>query len=328
MKFFLFSSQKITSLRGEKKSAPPIELLPPAALAKHQPGGEDISYIDISGLTPEDQKKAAAKLKKICAGSAWGVLDPKGEAPDPALFFFAGAADYIGPKLFKAGIDKKRLAAARLWRETAGNLIPETAALREEEGRKLPGGKFEGWRSVRSGTMAPFLFLFVSLPETPNLRARLGEAALKPLQNRWRDILQQHLQESQALLWMETEFLCLFLVPPKAACGKAAVEASLRMIAGCRLIAIEKLGLSMPVNFTFALHYGKTIFRAPGKTGTVVSDAVNYIFHLGTKQAEPGRLTLSAGPCGDAVPEGLKDLFIPAGTYEGIPILHSRRFLI
>jgi hypothetical protein len=327
MKIFLFTPRKTNPLGGEKKSAPPVELLSPAALAKHRPGGEDISYVDISGLPPGEQKKTAAKLRKICAHSAWGIFDPKGEAPDPALFFFAGAADYIGPKLLKGGIDRKRLDAARSWRESAAPSGSEAAALTDEEGRKLPGGKFEGWRSIRSGTTAPFLFLFVSLSGKPNLHARLGEAAVKALQNRWRDVLQQHLQESQALLWMETELHSLFLVPPKAVCGKAAVEASLRMIAGCRLIAIENLGLSIPVDFTFALHYGKTIFRAPGKTGTVVSSAVNYIFHLGTKQAEPGRLTISAGLCCDAVPGGLRDLFIPAGTFEGIPILHSRRFI-
>jgi hypothetical protein len=328
MKIFLFTTKKTGPFGTGKKTAAPVELLSPAALAKHRPEGEDISYVDISGLPPEAQKKTAAKLKKICAHSAWGIFDPGGEAPDPALFFFAGAADYIGPKLSKEGIDKKRLAAVRSWRNAAArNFMPEAAAVTGEEGRKLPGGKFEGWRSIRSGTTASFLFLFVSLSGKTGLRTRLGEAALKTLQNRWRDVLQQYLQEAQALLWMETELHSLFLVPPKAVYGKAVVEASLRMIAGCRLIAIEKLGLSMPVDFTFALHYGKTIFRAPGKTGTVVSDAVNYIFHLGTKQAEPGRLTISAGLCYDAVPGGLKDLFVPAGTFEGIPILQSRRFV-
>jgi hypothetical protein len=327
MKIFLFSSQKTRPFGGDKKSAPLVELLSPAALAKHRPGEEDISYVDISGLPPEAQKKTAAKLKKICAGSAWGIFDPKGEAPDPALFFFAGAADYIGPKLLRTGIDKKRLAAARSWREAAGSPALKAAAVTAGEPLKLQGGKFEGWRSIRSGTTAPFLFLFVSLSGQPDLRSRLGEAAVKALQNRWRDTLQHYLQEAQALLWMETEFHSLFLAPPKTVCGRAAVEASLRMLAGCRLIAIEKLGLSMPVDFTFALHYGKTIFRAPGKTGTIVSDAVNYIFHLGSKQAEPGRLTISAGLGHDAIPRGLEDLFVSAGTYEDIPILHSRPFV-
>jgi hypothetical protein len=309
-----------------------VQLFPIAALAKHSPGAEDLSCLDISGLPPAEVKKTVNKLKKCCAGSAWGIVDPKGEAPDPAAFFFEGASDYIGPGLMKTGPDKKRLAAALSWRNAAaGEPAAANAAggsgAKEGAGRKLPGGKFEGWTSIRAGTAAPFLFLFASLSEQANLRARLGEAAFKVIKTRLRDVLQQNLQNSQALLWMENESSSLFLIPPRAVHGKAAVEASLRMLAGCRLIGIEKLGLPIPVEFIFALHYGKTVFRAPGKTGTVISDAVNYIFHLGAKHAEPGRLTISADVSDEAVPEGLAGMFTGAGILEGLPIRHSQRFI-
>jgi hypothetical protein len=345
MVLYIFSSGKTCPLKPPGKSAVPVQLLPIAALTKHHPEAEDFSCLDISGLPPADLKKALTKLKKACAGSsgsagsAWGIIDPRGEAPDPAAFFFAGASDYLGPGLVKKGLDKKRLAAARSWREalsggaaggtaagTPGNSAG-TPAAKGAASRKLPGGKFEGWKSIRAGTAAPFFFLFVSLSGQTNLRGRLGEAAFNAIKNRLRDVLQQYLQDSQALLWMESESSNLFLIPPQAVHGKAAVEACLRMLAGCRLIAIEKLGLNIPVDFTFALHYGKTVFRAPGKTGTVVSDAVNYIFHLGGKHAEPGRLTISADVSDEAIPEGLADMFTAAGIFEGLPIRRSRRFV-
>ncbi|MDR0623483.1 MAG: hypothetical protein LBG10_03540 [Treponema sp.] len=332
MKVFLFSAKKNTAFTGDKKTAALAQTLPPDALGRHNPGAGDISYLDISGLSPADLKKALTRLKKSCLHSSWGILDPKGEAPDPAEFFFAGAADYIGPKPIKGGIGKKRVAAALAWREAGSQgSAPGTAAAPGADdpgqgGRKLPGGKFEGWDSIRSGTAAPFFFLFVSLSGKTNLRSRLGEASFAAVKTRLRDVLQQNLQDSQALLWMETESNCLFLIPPRAANGKAAVEASLRMIAGGPLIGIEKLGLPIPVDFTFVLHYGNTIFRAPGKTGTVVSDAVNYIFHLGTKYAGPGRLTISAGVSDEAIPEGLSGFFVKAGIFEGFPVRHSRRF--
>ena len=126
---------------------------------------------------------------------------------------------------------------------------------------------------------------------------------------------------------METEENSLFLIPPRAPNARAAVEASLKMILNSRLISLEKLGLSFTLDFTFAMHYGKTAFRAPGKTGTVVSEPVNYIFHLGTKRAEAGRLTLSDEVPEGALPEGLADLFSPAGVFEEIPLRHSRRFI-
>jgi hypothetical protein len=328
MKFFIFSSGKAGALAGLKKDMAP-ELLPLEALAKHRPGTGDLSFLDISGLGPAELKKALGRLKKVCAASAFGIIDPRGEAPDPAAFFFEGAADYLGPKLIKAGPGKKRLAAALAWRaapagkKNGGSTGSAGDSAAEPGSRKLPGGKFEGWKSIRSGAAAPFFFLYAALSGPAGIRTRLQEAAVR---NRLRETLLQNLQDSQALLWMETESSSLFLIPPRAVYGKAAVEAGLKMLAGSRLIALEKLGLSAPVEITMALHYGKTVFRAPGATGTVVSDAVNYIFHLGAKHAEPGRLTISADVSDEAIPEGLKDMFLDAGAFEGIPIRRSRRF--
>jgi hypothetical protein len=337
MNVFIFSARKITFPGGDKKGAAPVQVLPPADLGTHSPGAGDLSYLDISGLAQTDRKRLLNRLAKRCAQSPWGIFDPKGEAPDPAEFFFAGAADYIGPKTIKRGIDKKRLAAAGSWREAGSKKSAAPPAKTadaargladgpERKTRKLPKGKFEGWQSIRAGTTAPFFFLFVSISGKTNLRSRLGEASFIRIKNRIRDILQQKLQDCQALLWMETESNWLFLIPPRAANGKAAVEASLRMITAAPLISIEDLELSVPVNFTFALHYGKTVFRTPGKTGTLVSDAVNYIFHLGTKRAEPGRLTISSELSGEVIPEGLADLFTGAEVFEEIPIRYSRRF--
>jgi class 3 adenylate cyclase len=98
------------------------------------------------------------------------------------------------------------------------------------------------------------------------------------------------------------------------------------MILNSSLISIEVLELSVPVNFTLALHYGKTPYQAPGKTGTVISDAVNFVFHLGSKCAEPGRLTISEEVPDEALPPALNAFFTAAGEFEGLGIRHSRRF--
>jgi hypothetical protein len=107
----------------------------------------------------------------------------------------------------------------------------------------------------------------------------------------------------------------------------AVVEAVLKMILNSRLISIEDIGLSIEVDFTFALHYGETIYQAPGKTGRVISETINYIFHLGTKKAEPGRLTISSDVPDEVIAPGLKDIFCTAGTFENIPIRHSKHFI-
>lgn len=318
---YIFSSKKAAALGlGEKSSW--AEILP---LAKNFPQGnepqaDDQVYLDISGLSPVMRKKTIGLLKKSRAGAFWGIIDPKGEAEDPAAFFFEGARDYIGPALVKKGVSKKRFAAA-------GFQAPEKKPDMPPGKTKPPDVKFAGWKSLRSGTKYPFFFLFVTVAGRSSLRSRVGDSAFGDKKKRLCDLLQQALGGADALLWMETEDNCLFLVPPEAPNARAAVEASLKIILNSRLTGIEKLGLSFPLGFTIALHYGETVFLAPGKTGTIVSETVNYIFHLGAKKAEAGRLTISGAVSEEALPQGLVDLFHPAGVFEGLPIRHSRRFV-
>ncbi|MDR1420736.1 MAG: hypothetical protein LBI86_10210 [Treponema sp.] len=335
---FIFTSKKNPGvLLSGNKAAALFQILPAESLKKHSPSAGDMSYLDISDLDPAEIKKALALLKKICAASHWGIFDPKGRHSDPASFFFEGASDYLG-KTAAAGLSAKRLNAAVSWRgdlpggkaadpSGTANGAAKAPEIPPKKSAKLFPGKFEGWKSIRTGTVAPFLFLYAALSTGGGaLGSRLGEAAFTVVRNRLREFLQQRLAGASALLWMESESNFLFLVPPYTALAKAAVTAGLKLVLAAPLAGIENLGLSMPVDFTVALHYGKTPFQAPGKTGTVISDAVNFVFHLGAKHAEPGRLTMSEEVPAAAVPPGLAGLFISAGEYEGFAIRHSRRF--
>ena len=340
---YIISSGKAAALGLDKKDN--WAVIVPQVPKGSAINDDDQVYLDICGLTPEDRKKAVGQLKKSCAGSCLGIIDPKNNAEDPASFFFEGIHDYIGQGLIKKGLNKKRFAAALAWapREgksstpaaEGGKKAAKTAGTKAGAGKegaakkksnKLSPGKFEGWRSIRTGTSHPFFFLFVSISGRSGLASLTRDDTFSAVKNRLREVLQQNLRDAEALLWMDTDDNSLFLVPPSAANCKSAVEASLKMIMNSRLIGFERLGLSIPVDFTLALHYGETIFQAPGKTSAVISEAVNYIFHLGAKKAETGRLTVSDDVPDEAIPEGLQDLFDSAGTYEGIPIRHSRRF--
>jgi len=334
---YLFTSRKLAALGLNEKNAC-VKLLPMAAgreLSALKAGGYEIQaddqiYLDISSLSQAELKKSLGQLKKNTI--FWGIIDPKGSSDDPALFFFEGAGDYIGPVLVKKGLTIKRFTAAlsctRSGKTGAGNTASKADYDSvKRKAQKLPTGKFEGWKSIRTGTEWPFLFLFVSISGKANLRTMLGETAFTALKSRLREVLQQGLLEANALLWMETENNSLLLVPPRKANGQAAIEAALKMLLNNRIIAMERLGLSIPVELTFALHYGQTLFQAPGKTGAVISESINYIFHLGAKKAEAGRLTISGDVPEETLPDGLKDLFDPAGVFEGIPIRHSKRFV-
>ena len=283
----------------------------------------DQVYIDISGLSAAEIKKTLGLLgkKDIFAG----IIDPKGTAVDPASFFFMGGCDYIGPALLKKGLDKKRFLSALS--KGAAKAKNTNDPKEKKKTHKMPAVKWEGWKSIRTGTTGTFFFLYISLSGKTGLKSAVGEKNFHTVKSKLRDLLQHNLRESDALLWMETEDSCLFLVPPRAANIKAAVESAHKLILNSRLISIEKLDLAAEADFTCALHYGKSIYQTPGKTGSIISESVNYIFHLGTKKAEPGRFTISGDVPEEAIPKGLEDLFLPAGIFEKIPIRHSRRFI-
>ncbi|QQO09856.1 hypothetical protein [Breznakiella homolactica] len=332
MIIYVISSKRSIDFGLDARTASSVVLVSPDSLSRHNPCPEDISYLDAGDYPGPDIKKAAALLKRRSNGAPWGILDIKGAVDDPAAWFFEGASDYIGPKLFKAGIDKKRFrnitAFAGGQDRAPGGEASRDVGIPKNTAAKIIPSKFTRWEDIRANEVVPFFFLFVSLSSQTNLRSRIGEHAYNLLRTRLRSYLQQTFKKAEALLWMETETNSLFLIPSRSVYAKNAVTASLKSLLGSPLVTFESLGLTnIPVSFTFALHYGKTPFRAPGKTGTVVSDAVNFIFHLGTKHAERDRLTVSEDVPMEAIPEQLRDMFITAGTFEGRAIIRSRRFI-
>ena len=159
-----------------------------------------------------------------------------------------------------------------------------------------------------------------------DLNFRLGEKGYAHLHQRLITHVFQNFREGDGLVWIDSGKDLLFLLPPKIKNAEAVVKACIKMLASAPLIVVETLGLSIQVNFVFALHYGLICYSPPGKTGTVVSDAVNFIYHLGGKKAEPGRLTISNGLPDDSVPLELEDCFISAGEFEGRKIWHTKKF--
>jgi len=306
------------------------------SLPKHSPGNEDITYFDISGLTAAELKKTFAQAKKSCGNSPWGIIDPKGSVKDTAALFFEGASDYLGPALLKGkGIDAKRLKDILKWRNAFAGAVAlgsnASAAGSAEgflkSGVKLPAASaFPGWKKMQSGKSMPFYLLYCSLQGKVSLETRLGEKVLSQVHKRFAAFLSGKLREADGLLWMDTGRDCLFLLPPRAKNAEAAIKACVGIIAGAPLTVLETFGISIPANFVFALHYGSISYKPPGKTGTVVSDAVNSIFHLGAKKSEPGRLTISGGLPDASVPKACHDLFVSFGEYEGRKIWHTKKF--
>ena len=189
-----------------------------------------------------------------------------------------------------------------------------------------PVNTFPGWKNITSGKTIPFYLLYCSIHGKSSLDTRYEEKAIAQVHKRLLNYLSYIFDKSEGQLWMNSGKDCLFLFPPRAKSAEAVIEACIRMIISAPLITMENLGISEPVNFNFALHYGTISYKPPGKTGTVVSDAVNAIFHLGAKKSEAGRLTVSGDIPDGTIPKSLEDCFVPAGVYEGRKIWHTRKF--
>jgi hypothetical protein len=306
-------------------------------VSKHSPTAADITYVDIGGLSEAEIKKTLTQIKKCCGNSPWGIIDPKGSVKDTAALFFEGASDYLGPALVKeSGVDSKRFKDVLAWhKKHAGSSTEGGAKSVEAEGKggfiksgiKLPAASaFPGWKKMEAGKSMPFYLLYCSLQGKVALDSRLDEKTIAQIHKRFLSHLDDNLQESDGLLWMNTGKDCLFLIPPRAKCAEEAIKACVGMVVSAPLIVLETLAIAIPSNIVFALHYGVISYKQPGKTGTIISDAVNFIFHLGAKKAEPGRLTISGDLPDVTVPKNLQDLFIPAGEYEGRRIWQTKKF--
>jgi len=304
-------------------------------LSKHAPEDGDITYVDISGLSGAEITKVIPIIKKACKNTPWGIVDPKGQVSDPASLFFDGASDYVGHSFVKnaQSIDPKRLKEALSWRkELAGTAKGELNTAGAEEslipktGIKLPpANTFPGWKNMQVGKNMPFYLLYCCLQGKVQLDARFGEQVFAQIHQRFLNHLARIFQEGDGLAWMNSGKDCLFLFPPKAKCGDGAIKTCIKLLVSAPLIMLETLNLDLSAGFVFALHYGPLSYSPPGHTGTVVSDAVNFIFHLGAKKAQAGRLTLSGELPDGTIPRALEDCFVSAGEYEGRRIWHTRK---
>jgi len=314
-------------------------------LAKHSPGRADLSYIDVSGLTDAEIKKTLTQIKKSCKDSQWGIIDTKGSIKDPSALFFDGASDYLGSSVLKSsdGLDAKRLKDAIRWRTALAGLGLANSSAAEvsddesktessagnflKSGVKLPAASaFPGWKKMQSGKSMPFYLFYGALQGKVPLDSRLEGKVLTQVHKKFVNLLSGRLKDADALLWMDTGKDCLFLIPPKAKNAEHVIKACLGMVASSPLLVLETLNITVPSSFVFALHYGSISYSPPGKTGTVVSDAVNSVFHLGAKKAEPGRLTVSGALPDASIPKSCYDVFASCGEFEGRKIWQTKKF--
>ncbi|HOJ98614.1 MAG TPA: hypothetical protein PLW34_03535 [Termitinemataceae bacterium] len=297
--------------------------------------GVDILYFDIESYPLPAIRKVLSLLQRREITIPWGVLCKTQHAEDPALFFQEGACDYLGPSLVvEEGLSVRRLKralslAAYLSRGKCSEIeeeeMPATSGNEGEQKKSSPPYRFPGWQKIQVGRTYPFYLVYVTLDQQDHIKESLGDSRFQELRSALHRLLTPLVSPVDGLLWMQRNCSFLFLVPYEERRISRVIEQLLRFFLNFPLITCEELHLDRPVGLIAAIHGGELPFAPPGQTGSVISEAVNFIHHLGMKRAEVGRLTLSA-PVASAIPATLGSLFVSAGTFEGYALTQSVRF--
>ena len=319
MNIFVFSSTKGIEKSFSAKKGASVEFAAPAEFAKKIKGipAGSVVYLDASSFEKGALGKALASAVKR-GGIAAGIIDPKGALDDPAALFHAGAADYIGKDILKAGVKSARFDAAASF---AG------AVECREEAQAPPAASVPvsgaDWKGVVSGREYMFCFLFVELDRVGSLKAaQFGGQGANPAEL-FRQFIETQLRGSGGKMWMWSDFGGVILFPFD---GKKCpvIEPLFRLVLNRTLFSAEESLATTALSFRAAVHIGPTRFRDRGETGKIVSDSVNFIFHLGQKRAQPGCAYVTR-EVRDLFPAHIADFFDGDGSYEGRDLFVMKR---
>jgi hypothetical protein len=315
MDIYVFSDNKnVSKVFARLKKGHCISYYPLADLKKRlAAGGGGLVYIDAWGQTETSVRKLIQFVEKV-DGYNFGVIDAKGSIKDPASLFFCGASDYLGRDLCSTGIDTRRLQGACEFRGA------EIASFIEKEKNGARAYLLSGdsWDGIKSGNEYTFLFMFIELDNKAEIR-KMSQDYASTILKQYHDYISGMVDQVNGRVWMWMDFGGLVLFPFN---GREcpSVTTAFKLMLDNRIVSSEIFNLDIELSCRIALHVGNTVYKSRGNTGTIVSDSINSIFHLGQKFAPQGSLCLTREVY-QYIPKGLGRWFIPAGEYEGREIL-------
>jgi hypothetical protein len=278
-------------------------------------------YIDLAGLT---KSRLSVFRRAVDANPviSYGYIDAAGAEKDPALLFLAGARDYLGPALCA-----KPLAAARVRLATAASgsgtaAAPKNPEAAEEKETLSTAARARDWTSITPGEEYVFRMLYIELDGHKDMNVRVAENALGRLLDYFQERVAQFIAPGAGKLWIWNDFSGIALFPFKEKTDEI-VAACVRLMLSRRLISVDQNIQKLLFSYRLVLMSGSTIFRERGKTGRIISDAVNSLSHIGTKFAKPGNCYISREIHED-LSVNLKKCFTPAGTFERVPLLRFK----
>ena len=283
----------------------------PQSLVKDKPA---LVYIDLALWEDEESavKAVSSVLKKDMARV--GIIDSRGISKDPALYFRMGCVDFLLQPVLSEGIKATR------YRQVLG-MSPFRAedfdAVAPKQKNLYSGG---GWKDIHQGREYIFGFMFVELDDIPELRDSLGNAVCRRLSVDLRDYLSEYISVWDGYVWIWSDFGGVILFPFDGSCYHA-LEAGMELVINQEYINFSDI--DREATFRVSLHLGQTKFYSRGKTGDIVSDSVNSLFHLGHHFTDPASLHLTED-VRPFIPRSLESYFVSRGKFEGREIFKIR----
>jgi hypothetical protein len=281
----------------------------------------DVLYLDIAGLELKDIRK---KVKAFFQADvlAVGILDPGNEINDPAELFHLGISDYLGKQLLKNNLKPARLKKVIEYAESFMDECEEPSDTAQDHlpsRPTLPGGD---WDKAEPGTCYAFTFLFVEMDLPQDWKKKAGTAHLKKVKELFHNHIKRAVEPSHGRIWMWNEFGGVVLFPLVDNSSRV-VQTAARLMLNRILHSMEDFPFKTVISYRMALHTGETVYHKRGETGTIVSDTVNFIFHLGQKFAKPGQFYITK-EIFDTMHPGFRTLFLPEGNFENREVFRMR----
>jgi len=279
----------------------------------------NLFYLDISSVKEMDTKKYLNLVYKT-KNARIGIIDPDNSISDPAELFYNGAADYIGKNLLKSGITFKRIEAAYNFRKIEV-VVPVCEKEEDDSARDyiLSGND---WSLVKPGQEYTFCFMFIELDNFRDMKKTAGVERSRIIAEAFHKFIGQYVSSIKGRVWMWMEHGGLILFPfDGRSCD--AVLSSFKLMLNMYIINMVDLTMDYFYSYHIVLHIGNTVYRERGETGTIVSDSINSIFHIGQKYAE-GRNFYLTGDMERFIPPGICEYFVSAGEFEGRKLLRMK----
>jgi hypothetical protein len=323
MKIVVVSSSKemkkyFTSLGRTRKYE--ISYLQPKDLQgvmKH-PGGEQLLYIDVSDFSDADFKKKLTALEKN-PRFRFGVIDKNNSIADIAAVFHKGAVDYVNAAVLKEGVRTKRITNVLEFRPFDGKDAAEEEGLCRRENWKIAE---KGWDEIQSGKEYTFWLLYIELDMIDEWKTKSGKAHIDDVQKIFHHHIETNLTPLGGRTWMWMNQGGVFLFPFKNP-DREPLLTCIKFILNRTIISIEEFGYNSAISYKMALHVGNTVYQDRGRTGHIVSDTVNFLFHLGQLYTKEGHFYIT-GPAYNNIPEKLQGLFSVLHDFEGESVYSMR----